>query len=95
MSKLKYTPQGFSYVDVSLEQCLKWGGYGICDGCNKGPFKKLKLIYVLNDTYCEDCFNKWQERAKTYSKEDVEYDLKVQNDNHIRWYSYHLNRKEL
>ena len=97
MSKLKYTPQGFSYVDVSLEQCLNWGGYGICNGCGKGPFRHLKLVYVLTDTYCEDCFNEWLERAKTYSKEDIDYDLKVQNENnnHIRWYSYHLNREEL
>ena len=44
--KIKYTPQGYSYVDVSLKDCLKWGGLGICDGCNKGPFEEMKLIWA-------------------------------------------------
>ena len=81
MSKLKYTPQGFSYIDIGLDDCLRWGGMGICNSCGKGPFKKLKLVYVLTDTYC-----------KNMSKQDVEHDLKIQDENHIRWYRYHLNR---
>lgn len=89
---IKYTPQGFSYVDITLEDCLNWGGLGICNGCGKGPFEKLKLIYVLGDTYCEKCFNNWLERAKTYSKQDIEYDLNVQQGRDIKWYEYHLKR---
>ena len=92
MSKLKYTPQGFSYIDIGLDDCLRWGGMGICNSCGKGPFKKLKLVYVLTDTYCENCFNEWLERSKNMSKQDVEHDLKIQDENHIRWYRYHLNR---
>lgn len=88
-NKIKYTPEGFSYVDVSLEDCLKWGGLGICDGCGKGPHLKLKLIWVLHDTYCEKCFNKFLERSKHISKEDIEYDLNVQKDNDIKWYKFH------
>lgn len=49
-NKIKHTPEGFSYVDVLLAECLKWGGAGICDGCGKGPHLRLKLIYVLRDT---------------------------------------------
>lgn len=87
--KIKHTPQGFSYVDVSLMECLKWGGAGICDGCGKGPHLKLKLIYVLRDTYCEKCFNEWLERCKSYTKEDIEYDLNIQNKYHVNWYKAH------
>lgn len=85
-NKIKYTPEGFSYVDVTLKDCLSWGGLGICDSCNKGPFENLKLIYVLHDTYCDECFNKWVERAKKYSKEDILYDLSIQKNNDIKWY---------
>ena len=86
--KIKYTPQGFSYVDVSLVDCARWGGYGVCDSCNK-VHTKLKLIWVLRDTYCENCFNEWLERAKHYSKEDIDYDLALQKQNHIMWYEMH------
>jgi len=89
IKKIKHTPQGFSYVDVSLMDCLKWGGLGICDGCGKGGHLKLKLIYVLRDTYCEKCFNEWLERCKSYSKEDIEYDLNIQKQYDEKWYKAH------
>ena len=89
LEKIKYTPQGFSYINVDLFQVVKWGGYGICDFCGKGPFHEMKLIYILHDTYCENCFNKWLESCKTYSKEDIEEDLKIQNDFDIEWYRAH------
>lgn len=90
--EIKYTPQGFSYVDVNLFEIAKWGGIGICNSCGKGPFMEMKLVYVLTDTYCEDCFNAWLKRSAKMSKEDIDYDLKVQKDNDIRWYKYHLDR---
>ena len=87
--EIKYTPQGFSYVEVTLEEVQKWGGFGICNGC--GEFHdKMNLCFVLNDTYCDECFNDLQERMKTYSKEDIEYDLEYQKDRDIKWYEYHL-----
>ena len=88
-NKIKHTPEGFSYVDVLLAECLKWGGAGICDGCGKGPHLKLKLIYVLRDAYCEKCFNEWLERCKKYYKSDIEYDLRLQQDNDLKWYKMH------
>ena len=91
MKKIKYTPQGFSYVDVSLKECIKWGGLGICNGCYE-IHKDLKLIYVLHDTYCQKCFDEWLERCKTYSKDDIEYDLNIQKDNDIKWYKAHFMR---
>lgn len=84
--EIKYTPQGYSYVDVSLEECLNWGGLGICDGCNTGPHQNLKLIWALHDTYCNKCFNNWLERQKNYSKEDVEYDIKLQKSHDKKYY---------
>lgn len=87
--EIKYTPQGYSYINVSLKECLSWGGLGICDGCNTGPHEKLKLIWALNDTYCETCFNKLLERQKNYSKEDIEHDLKLQRENDKRYYDYY------
>lgn len=86
--KIKYTPQGFSYVDVTFEECINWGGACICDGCNK-MHENLKLIFILHDTYCDKCFNEWLERAKTYSKKDIEEDLIIQNKYHLNWYRYH------
>ena len=56
-SRIKYTPTGFSYVEVTFNECLAWGGLGICDMCNKqedeGP---LYLVWVLHDVFCKDCF---------------------------------------
>lgn len=88
INKVKYTPQGFSYVDVSIFECMSWGGLGICDGCGK-QHKELKLIWVLRDTYCKKCFDTWLKRTKNYSKEDIEHDLRLQKDNDIRWYKRH------
>jgi len=89
LDKIKYTQQGFSYVDVGIFEIINWGGAGICDGCGEGPFRKMKLIWVLHDTYCEKCFNEWLERCKSYSKEDINYDLDLQKDNDIKWYKMH------
>lgn len=90
MKTIKYTPQGFSYIDVDLLDVILWGGYGICNGCNEGPNEHMKLIFVLGDTYCEKCFNEWLERAKNYSKEDIEADLQYQKAHHMKWYEYHI-----
>ena len=90
MKEVKYTPQGFSYVDVGIFEVINWGGAGICNYCGIGPFSDLKLVWVLGDTYCTQCFNEWLERAKNYSKKDIEEDLELQKDNDIRWYKAHL-----
>lgn len=90
MDRIKYTPQGFSYVDVTVAECVKWGGYCICNSCNE-ICGDLKLIYVLGDTYCTKCFKEWVERNKNMKKEDIKHDLAYQNQNHIEWYGYHIN----
>lgn len=93
MRKVNYTKQGFSYVDVNFFEIVRWGGFGICNGCGKGPFKNMKLIYVLHDTYCDKCFEKCLIRWEQFSPEDIAYDLKIQNENHIRWYETLLKEK--
>lgn len=93
MKTIKYTPQGFSYIDVNYIDVLLWGGYGICNGCNRGPFKHMKLVFVLGDTYCEECFNEWLERANKYAIEDIESDLQYQKAHHIDWYKYHIKEE--
>lgn len=90
MNRIKYTPQGFSYVDVTVGECIAWGGYCICNGCNE-ICGDLKLIYVLSDTYCTKCFREWLERAKNYNKEDIEYDLALQKQWDKEWYSMHVD----
>lgn len=92
MKQIKYTPQGFSYIDVNYLDVLLWGGACICDGCNRGPFKNMKLIFVLRDTYCEDCFNEWVKRCDKYAIEDIEHDLRYQRDMHKEWYEIHLGK---
>ena len=91
--RIKYTDRGFSYVEVTPYENIKWGGFCICNGCNNDfENENMYLVYVLADTYCKECFNEWLERQKEYSQEDVEYDLHIQNGNDIEWYKYHLDR---
>ena len=86
MKEVKYTPQGFSYIDVGIFEVINWGGMGICNSCGKGPFRNLKLVWVLTDTYCEQCFNEWLERTKNFPKHEIEEDLALQKDRDIKWY---------
>lgn len=92
--KIKHTPQGYSYIDVTLANIQNWGGPGICNGCNKGPFKKMKLIWALHDTYCEDCFNKWLKELKNMSKSDIREDLQLQKYVDKEWYKTHMSFSE-
>ena len=92
LNRIKTTERGFNYVEVTPVENLNWGGMCVCNGCGKTIFDKpMKLVFVLTDTYCDDCFNKWVERSKTYSREDVDYDLKKQNEMSERWYKFHLD----
>lgn len=93
MDRIQYTEEGFSYVEVTMKECINWGGWCICNGCNNLS-DDLKLVYILNDTYCPKCFEEWVERSKKYSKEDRDMDLALQNKHHKDWYSMHININE-
>lgn len=84
LKKMKYTDQGYSYIECTREECFSWGGAAICDYCNKNMFEKVYLIYILGQAYCPKCFKQWLKRSKRY-----EEDLQLQNQNHERWYAMH------
>ena len=83
--KIKYTPKGYSYVDVNLEECLNWGGLGICAMCDEIK-EDLKLIWAIGDVYCDECFVRWLERQQKYLKSNIEHDIKLQEENDKNFY---------
>jgi hypothetical protein len=63
-------PKGFKVINLSLGEANRaYGGYGICDSCNKAAIN-LYYIAVLNNCYCKKCYDKFCERA-TYYAEDA------------------------
>ena len=56
----------------------------------------MKLVYVLTDTYCEECFRECLKNFAQMPKEDIEYDLKIQKEYDVKWYKAHgvLNNEE-
>ena len=93
LDRINYTKEGFSYIKVSPLENIKWGGYCVCNGCNNQILNDdMYLIFILNDVYCKECFNRWISRKTTLTQEEIESDLKTQNSKHIEWYKYHLDR---
>lgn len=90
--RIKVLDCGYNYVEVTPEEVLNWGGYCVCNGCN-GQFlnKNMYLIYLLSDTYCEDCFKERIRSFNNMSHEDIDSDLELQNSDSIDWYKYHLD----
>ena len=85
---------GYNYVKVKPEEVFKWGGYCICNSCNNQILDEdLNLVWACSDTYCNECFEDMRKRWKTYSKEDIEYDLALQKENALDWYRYHLDEE--
>lgn len=56
--KVEETSGGFKYLAVTREDCLKWGGFGVCDLCND-VFAIGYLVPVLNNCVCGKCFNRY------------------------------------
>lgn len=91
LKRIKYTKEGFSYVEVTPLECINWGGFCICNSCGDVNFLKNNyLVFVLGDLYCEKCFNEWKNRDKKLSQYDIDFDLKLQKENHIEFYKAHL-----
>ena len=91
MSKvIKFTDKGFSYIDVSLKDCLSWGGMGICNSCGKVS-NSLKLVFILGDTYCDNCFNDWISNC-SLSQEELEEDLHYQYLHHLKYYRFYISK---
>lgn len=85
-SRIKTTPQGYMYVEVTKEDCLNWGGFAMCDLCGE-MFEKSYLVFVLNGAICEKCFNEWVQRAKRY-----EDDLRLQEECYEDWFKFYLEK---
>ncbi len=81
MARIKYTEKGYSYIECNVEECLQWGGIGVCDYCGQFMKDKIYLIYILNSAYCPKCFEEWKKRS--IRDED---DIKLQKLYHLRYY---------
>ena len=80
--KLKYTKQGYSYIQCTREDCIAWGGMSICDDCGNDMLgNEIYLIFILGRAFCKKCFEDWQERAIRYTE-----DLQLQRERHIEYY---------
>lgn len=88
--RIEYTPRGFSYIEVTPSEIFRWGGLCICNGCGKRKLENMNLCFVLTDTYCKECWDGILKRQQRFSQEDVDYDLKIQEENALNWYRYHL-----
>ena len=92
-SRIVVDETGYNYVTVTPQEILKWGGYCICNGCNNQFLREnMNLCFAAGDTYCDKCFNDMRKRWKrNLSKQDIEYDLKLQAIQALDWYKYHLD----
>lgn len=84
IKKLNYTKQGYSYLKCTVQDCYEWGGAAICDSCGEKIKGDVFLIYILGQAFCSECFEDWTKRSKRY-----EDDIKLQKQNHNRWYKAH------
>lgn len=91
MHTLETTPRGFTYMPVTYQDCLSWGGFGVCDSCNQN-MQYGYLVFVLNSCICSRCLNEWIERSSHYPQEDVDYDLNYQQQHQTEWYKWHTDR---
>lgn len=83
---------GYNYVKVTPKEVRKWGGYNICNGCN-GEFlnENMNLFFAGTDTYCDKCFEEMKKNWRTYSKDDLAYDIRLQDEMALDWYKFHLD----
>lgn len=62
---------------TARELYVACGGPGICDWCGT-PSAHGYYIAVLNQWFCDKCYNEWKERA-TYYPEDVDVETRNYN----------------
>jgi hypothetical protein len=76
MAKIIENSKNFKVIEVSADEVIeKFGGLGICDWCNKN-FSNFFYIPVLNQCYCQECYDNWMKRAINH-KEDHKHENKV------------------
>lgn len=75
MAYLVENEKKFKVIKMDHSEILNTfqGSLCICDYCNKAATTKKGMggyyIAVLNRIYCEDCFNKWLERAVNHPED--------------------------
>lgn len=69
MAEIINNEKGFKVIKVSMVECAHWGGWGICDWCNKCVGSHGYYVAVLNTVMCEKCYKEWYDHA-TYYPED-------------------------
>ena len=72
MAKVLPSDKGFKLIATNHLEMASIGSYGICDSCNDNP-KEGVYVAVLNYWMCNECFNKWHERA-VYYPQDAKYE---------------------
>ena len=91
MRRIKKDRCGYYYADVSVQEILNWGGFGICDTCGE-PIAKNgkvgKLVWVLGGCICEKCFADWDKRKVKYKE-----DLALQEECAERYYKNYLGKE--
>lgn len=92
-SRIQVDETGYNFVEVYPEEVYHWGGYCICNSCNNQFTKEnMYLCFAATDTYCKKCFDDMRKRWKrSLSKEDIAFDLKLQDERALDWYKYHLD----
>jgi hypothetical protein len=85
--RIEETVGGFKYMKVSYSDCLKWGGFGVCDLCN-GTISTGYLMPVTSGCYCEKCFNKYLTGDRVID----EHDKLIQDDIFEGFFKYHVDR---
>lgn len=76
------TKKGYTYVDVTIKDCLSWGCLGLCDFCNEPLLMGGHLVFILNSCICPRCFKEWD--PEVYPE-----DLALQEKEQSEWYAYH------
>lgn len=78
MAKKVKNEKGFLVLEITrgelLDALAEYGSIGICDSCGL-PVKKGYYIAVLNQWFCEDCYEEWLTGATRYV-EDIPYEEK-------------------
>lgn len=53
---------------VTSEEMLYLGGFNLCDSCSKS-IDSGYYIPVLNQYFCKECFNRWDNSAHYYPQD--------------------------
>ena len=62
MAKIIDNKKGLKIIQMSKDELIPIGGYGICDFCGITP-ENGYYIAVLNQWVCKDCYEQWECRT--------------------------------